>query len=286
MPGVGTPFSCSSRSVVYGESRLEIQVTSPLLSSIVLHSSYFPHPTTMFASLLLLLSVIRWSKAACYDTSGIERDGFFPCNTSAEVSICCGGTDYCLDNGLCLDAFGDNIFTVQACTSATWDAPCKQHCPGLPPTDNYYQDLTLCKSTDKVSGSYCCGQNASCCSDSSALITLPIFNRVFKAPGVAGDTSAPESTPSQPNESRNQALKIGLGVGLGIGLSLLAFALAFNAWELRKKNKYLKLPKGATPATWPPHHKICHGLKTTGAHRGSFTTQRRTKFVRNSTISR
>ncbi|KAF2964529.1 hypothetical protein GQX73_g9038 [Xylaria multiplex] len=187
----------------------------------------------MFVLLILLLSVICRSKAACYDTSGTERDGFFPCNTSAGVSVCCGGTDYCLDNGLCLDAFGDNIFTVQACTSATWDAPCKQYCPGLPR----------------------CGQNASCCSDSSSLITLPIFNRVFKAPGVAGDTSAPESTPSQPNESRNQALKIGLGVGLGIGLSLLAFALAFNAWELRKKNMYLKLLKDATPTTWPPHHK-------------------------------
>ncbi|TGJ86959.1 hypothetical protein E0Z10_g1847 [Xylaria hypoxylon] len=195
----------------------------------------------MLASLILLALAIRRSDAVCYDTSGLARDGFFPCNTSAEVSVCCGGTDYCLDNGLCLDTTGDNIFTVQACTSVTWDAPCKQYCPGLPPTMNFYQDLTLCKSTDKVSGS------------------------VFKAPGVAGDTPAPNSTASplnstasplsQPNESSNQALKLGLGVGLGLGLGLLALALAFYAWELRKKNRYLKIAGSTAPAIWPPNHK-------------------------------
>ncbi|RWA10335.1 hypothetical protein EKO27_g4786 [Xylaria grammica] len=179
----------------------------------------------MFTSLIFLALAITQSNAACYDASGIERNGFFPCNTSAEVSICCGGTDYCLDNGLCLDASGDNIFTVQACTSATWDAPCKQYCPGPPSTENWYQDLTLCKSTDKVSGS------------------------VFKPPGVSGDTSAPGSVP---DESRNQSLKLGLGVGLGLGLGLLALALAFYAWELRKKNKYLKMTEAITPATPPP----------------------------------
>ncbi|GAW23520.1 hypothetical protein ANO14919_130800 [Xylariales sp. No.14919] len=205
----------------------------------------------MFTSLIFLALAITRSNAACYDASGIERNGFFPCNTSAEVSICCGGTDYCLDNGLCLDASGDNIFTVQACTSATWDAPCKQYCPGPPSTENWYQDLTLCKSTDKVSGSY--WYNVSCCGDTNALITIPLFTRVFKPPGVSGDTPAPESVP---NESSNQSLKLGLGVGLGLGLGLLALALAFYAWELRKKNKYIKMAEAATSTMPPPQdHK-------------------------------
>ncbi|KAK5629548.1 hypothetical protein RRF57_005263 [Xylaria bambusicola] len=88
----------------------------------------------LFISLILatLFAVIVETEATCYDTGGSIHDNFVPCNAAAEVSVCCGRNDYCLDNGLCLDAGGDNIFTVQGCTSQTWEAPCKQYCPGLP----------------------------------------------------------------------------------------------------------------------------------------------------------
>ncbi len=95
----------------------------------------------MLSLLATLFLVIAQSDAACYDTAGNKHDTFLPCNASANVSVCCGASDYCLDNGLCLDAGGDNIFTVQGCTSAQWEAPCKQYCPGLPrelKTDGQY----------------------------------------------------------------------------------------------------------------------------------------------------
>ncbi|KAJ8130807.1 hypothetical protein O1611_g2820 [Lasiodiplodia mahajangana] len=217
----------------------------------------------MLILLVVLVLAISRSNATCYDTSGNEHDTFFPCNASAEVSVCCSDSDYCLDNGLCLDAAGDNIFTVQGCTSNTWEAPCMQYCPNLPPTENWYQDLTLCKTNDRVSGEYCCGQNASCCDATESYITLPIFKSVYRAPGVAATSDAqlfPSSSPSSSNnssqtpalsgKSNNDALRIGLGVGLGLGLGLLAVALAFVGWELRKKNAALRIP----PSLETAHH--------------------------------
>ncbi|KAI1150292.1 hypothetical protein F4825DRAFT_452596 [Nemania diffusa] len=226
----------------------------------------------MFTILVVLLVAVTQSSATCYDTAGNEHDTFFPCNATAEVSVCCSGSDYCLDNGLCLDTGGDNIFTVQGCTSSTWEAPCKQYCPGLPPTQNWYQDLTLCKSIDKVSGEYCCGQNASCCDATDSYISLPIFKSVFKAPAVASpsdtatsssstsssspsssSTSNPSPTPSPSGKSSNSSLGVGLGVGLGLGLGLLSLALAFLAWEWRKRNaisRITSLPEPAQPTVW------------------------------------
>jgi hypothetical protein len=86
----------------------------------------------MLTTLAVLLLAIARSNAIFYDTSGNEHVTFFPYNASAEVGVCCSGSDYCLDNGLCLDAAGDNIFTVQGCRFNTWEPPCKQYCPDLP----------------------------------------------------------------------------------------------------------------------------------------------------------
>ncbi|KAI0164164.1 hypothetical protein GGR57DRAFT_452610, partial [Xylariaceae sp. FL1272] len=216
-------------------------------------------------SLALMLASSQLSAAICFDANGNENAHFFPCNPSDDISVCCSDTDYCLDNGLCLDAGGDNMFNVQGCTSRNWDSPCKQYCPDMVFL-NYYQDLTLCKTNDRTSGEYCCGQNASCCSHTSSLyFTIPLFQSVFRAGGTSSPTQTPtasvasasklpsssisssnspsasssSSSSSPPNNTgtrSNDGLKIGLGVGLGVGLGLVAAAIAFLAWEVRKRN--------------------------------------------------
>lgn len=98
----------------------------------------------MLISLIVLSLAIAQGDAICYDTNGNEHDVFLPCDTSADVSVCCSNSDYCLDNGLCLDAAGDNIFTVQGCTSSTWEAPCKQYCPDMP--REYNNSLIISKT--------------------------------------------------------------------------------------------------------------------------------------------
>ncbi|KAI1310835.1 hypothetical protein F5Y03DRAFT_8023 [Xylaria venustula] len=205
-------------------------------------------PTMVFPSaVVIVFYLITQGHATCYDTSGNEKDTFLPCNPSADVSVCCSTSDYCLDNGLCLDAAGDNIFTVQGCTSRTWEAPCKQYCPDLPPTTDWYQDLTLCKTNDRESGEYCCGQDASCCNDTASYITIPLFASVYRgtdATSVSTTTSATPSSlsPGAPSQKTNDDSRtLGLGLGLGLSLGLLAPAVAFLGWELRKRNTILRM---------------------------------------------
>ncbi|KAI1260648.1 hypothetical protein F5Y18DRAFT_404683 [Xylariaceae sp. FL1019] len=235
----------------------------------------------MIASYLLplMLAAIHLSDAVCYDVNGAENEylcvnlsfplaqgsntGFpglpVPCNVSERISVCCSATDFCLDNGLCLDAGGDNLINVQGCTSPAWDSPCKKYCPDMV-FFNYYQDLALCKTNDRTSGEYCCGQNASCCSQTDSFYyTIPLFQSVYRAGGTStlsssqtssitsasnvppsSITSSQASVPSSPANNgasqNNDSLKLGLGIGLGVGLGLLAAAIAFLAWEVRKRN--------------------------------------------------
>ncbi|OIW32020.1 hypothetical protein CONLIGDRAFT_629717 [Coniochaeta ligniaria NRRL 30616] len=86
------------------------------------------------ASLLtatLLLTDIATAAATCYRLDGTPfakirpDDGdWVPCDASASTSSCCSVKDYCLGNGLCLDAGANNYFSVQGCTDASWGSPC------------------------------------------------------------------------------------------------------------------------------------------------------------------
>ncbi|KAI0193849.1 hypothetical protein F4808DRAFT_354128 [Astrocystis sublimbata] len=194
--------------------------------------------------LALLALVNAQGEATCYDAAGLQKDFMFACNSSAEVSVCCSQSDYCLDNGLCLDALGDNIFTVQGCTSKAWDAPCQKYCEDENLSLNSYQGLTLCESTAHKFGQYCCGQDASCCSksDSSSWITLPIFMKVFKPSGIAN--SSPMCMSSVPEPSTSTALtmpnetKIAIGLAIALGVPLLIesviVVVLFARWGPRR----------------------------------------------------
>ena len=50
-------------------------------------------------------------------------DGWYPCNANASNSTCCGGVNFCLSNGLCLDGGSNNFFSIQGCTGPSWNAP-------------------------------------------------------------------------------------------------------------------------------------------------------------------
>ncbi|KAI1502578.1 hypothetical protein F5X99DRAFT_152891 [Biscogniauxia marginata] len=203
-----------------------------------------------------MLARIVSAASVCYDTSGNVKDNFVPCDTSADVSVCCTANDYCLDNGLCLDAGGDNQFTVQGCTNSDWSSPCVQYCPDMGTTTNWYQVLTLCSTRDRVSGRYCCGENATCCETTSSVsITLPIFTNVFKPGSASSQATTTGSTSSlsdstatgtgavaaigsqnpNPSENSDKSLAIGLGVGIPLGLVLVG-AIGFLGWQMRRQN--------------------------------------------------
>src|ERR1700733_9076415 len=66
---------------------------------------------------------------ACYSTDGSLATNMYPCFPDRPISQCCTNVDYCLSNGLCMDAGGDNDITVEGCTDQEWSAPCNTYCP-------------------------------------------------------------------------------------------------------------------------------------------------------------
>ncbi|CAJ2506328.1 Uu.00g004580.m01.CDS01 [Anthostomella pinea] len=207
-------------------------------------------------TLVFLVGVARGA-SQCYDVSGNLKSTMSPCDPSADVSVCCSDSDYCLDNGLCLDAGGDNMFTVQGCSSKTWEAPCRQYCPDEGQTSNWYQVLTLCSTNQRVSAEYCCGENSTCCSEtaSESLITLPIATSVFHATDAVSTessttptqsasttgTEAPEgqdsaATSSTASHDDSRAVAIGLGVGIPLGLALTAALVLLGCLLRRNRN--------------------------------------------------
>jgi hypothetical protein len=82
------------------------------------------------------LGLARLAESAnCYRVDGQIQDlqfGWKACNPAAvAASPCCSAADYCLDNGICLNAgVVNNVFTVQGCTDASWDGDCRKYCAG------------------------------------------------------------------------------------------------------------------------------------------------------------
>lgn len=94
-------------------------------------------------SLLSLIFAPASRAAQCFTSKGdlwvfnpaLPIEGWVPCNSTASVTNCCSPRDYCMSNGLCMDAVVDNMITQQGCTSENWDAqPCHNYCKGKPST--------------------------------------------------------------------------------------------------------------------------------------------------------
>ena len=73
------------------------------------------------------------ANAKCYFPDGSIATNDTPCNsaaTSNSVSACCGHSDICLDNALCLMQHDDLGIVRGSCTDETWQSPeCAQYCP-------------------------------------------------------------------------------------------------------------------------------------------------------------
>jgi len=191
----------------------------------------------------------------CYNSAGSVAP-WFPCNLSEAITPCCNNVDFCMSNGICLNGGADNSFTIQGCTDPDWRSPCNRVCTG-PADSSGFVHLWPCEGIQ-----YCCGQNASCCSDSKATTytipaatalshpeggavvlnsptttTTPTSTPVSSTPAnspATSSTQANSSTPqSSPSNATALAMEVGLGVGIPLGLALVA-SLAVLGWQIRK----------------------------------------------------
>ncbi|KAJ5888023.1 hypothetical protein N7495_008064 [Penicillium taxi] len=64
---------------------------------------------------------------SCYYPDGSISSGSVPCS-SDETTSCCGPSNICLSNGLCLDATQPFVLSRGACTSRNWGSGCPTEC--------------------------------------------------------------------------------------------------------------------------------------------------------------
>lgn len=92
---------------------------------------------------VLLAAVIPLTSATCYDRSGNVRSQWLPCDPNASTSTCCSSNDFCMSNGLCLNAGGNQAYTQQGCTDNKWGLPCNFYCRECASTSHH---ITSCTS--------------------------------------------------------------------------------------------------------------------------------------------
>ncbi|KAK8128669.1 hypothetical protein PG984_009777 [Apiospora sp. TS-2023a] len=183
----------------------------------------------------------------CYKHDGtLQQGNWLPCNPEAKVSYCCDAYDFCMSNGLCLNAAGNQWITSQGCTTSDWD--CDEICNSTTRGSDGEGYVWFCSAKDSAgSVKYCCGSDNSCCNHPN-LQSIPVATAVFHPPqpGVSSSISASSSTssihPAEPSQSpcgsncgndNAHTLTIGLGVGIPLGLALLG-GIVFLGLQFRK----------------------------------------------------
>jgi hypothetical protein len=174
----------------------------------------------------------------CYAVNGkvMANYNVTACEPETAIRRCCSRADLCADNGLCLNAGGDNLWTIQGCTDWFWGAPFHKFCDASftdNATDSQYVFVHLCGRGTPATLGYCCGQrdDLSCCEDPSVIFQLPIFHNAPYHPG---------EQPSAAGGSRyDQSDRINLGIGIRFGLATLLVGI-WQVWETHKARKRRK----------------------------------------------
>ena len=181
------------------------------------------HAALRATALAVPLLLARLANAStCYRADGnpfvlvSPLSPWVPCNASAEVSTCCSAGDYCLGNGLCLDAGQNNLYTIQGCTSPNWGAPCHRYCTSpmgkafsLPDSSparcqgnkaDVWPFLSSFRNTDQngyirawicdTFNNFCCGEDSTCCQTTSRQFAVSAFHTAYAAQSAAPSTTS------------------------------------------------------------------------------------------------
>ena len=84
-----------------------------------------------FISICFLIKAITVGAQKCYFPDGTEVNDDTPCRpqSSDQTSVCCGESDVCLGNSLCLIQTGYGAIARGSCTDPTWQSDdCPQYC--------------------------------------------------------------------------------------------------------------------------------------------------------------
>ncbi|CAG8415202.1 unnamed protein product [Penicillium salamii] len=215
----------------------------------------------------------------CYFPSGAEAPNNVPCRSDTNT-WCCGTSDLCLDNGLCLNA-GHQPYVLSrgACTSQDWTG-CTNHCSKscvLNPlwSSTIMNDgpiLTNCGATEDstptvgasisnifFNGStslYCCGSpmavgSSVVCPSTSDNDGTPFTvksGRVIPGRALLQNVPTLKNTSSSASNTTNGTSTTcqtchDTAIGAGVGVPLGALALLFVIWALLERRRASRLSR-------------------------------------------
>ncbi|PYI24417.1 hypothetical protein BO99DRAFT_298675, partial [Aspergillus violaceofuscus CBS 115571] len=190
----------------------------------------------------------------CYYPSGAIADDNVPCS-SDEYTSCCGSTDLCLSNGLCLSVTHQPyVLSRGACTDPQWGTGCSQYCQDNNPTGGC--SIINLKYYDGVS-TYCCGTPVAnndsevVCPDNASSFEVQTGHAMVGYAMLANvstlDATTTTTTCSSSNETSTLANATAsctkgvsshdAAIGAGVGVPLGVIALASIVWALFERRR-------------------------------------------------
>ncbi|KAF6230559.1 hypothetical protein HO173_011096 [Letharia columbiana] len=247
---------------------------------------FFPPRFKPATSVLFIYSSIHCLRNAmadaqtCFYPDGSVSTHDTPCHSPSigdGASACCGSTDICLNNSLCLAQSGAELVTRGSCTDQTWQSPeCPQYCSDENPSGGaliflagYLQDkFKFCCSQVILSNNTCNTTTKGSTAPFEIEAGLVILNRTSGSTSLnttdaatvtvtatATATATPMATvtaltlppnsssfhntssTSPSSSSSSREAAIGAGMGVTLGLGLLVTLGLL--WRLRKHKQIL-----------------------------------------------
>ncbi|KAF5854954.1 hypothetical protein ETB97_010489 [Aspergillus alliaceus] len=209
----------------------------------------------------------------CYFPKGNKAPNNVPCKSDTNTH-CCGKTDICLDNGLCLNT-GHQPYVLSrgSCTNEKWNG-CSPICKNATPSKGA-SIINLGFSSG--SATYCCGSpvtngsNVVCPSDesdngSNVPFTIQDGNPIMNTALLLNISSLDASDSSLSNSSHATPTTCPssheTAIGVGIGVPLGAIAVLLFIWALLERRR-------ANRAMQPMHTVAMNGGSGAFEHAGA-----------------
>ncbi|KAI4869581.1 hypothetical protein F4820DRAFT_383756 [Hypoxylon rubiginosum] len=236
-----------------------------------------PLPCALVLGSILVPSIFA---ATCYSLDQEEREGYIPCDTTADGvnshSACCGINDVCMASGLCMSTRNSDpagLLWVDACTDRSFkNRACPSICidPNNMPMNVTYLNIVPCGTNE-----WCCNIGSYATVDLSqgvgtVIRQLPSVTGAVSSESTSSETmfstisstsssttvsntSSSSSTdavisprPAEPNNNSNTGYIAGIAItSAGFAISLAAFLVTFHRFRRLKHKSQIQQPNFA-----------------------------------------
>ncbi|OQO11005.1 hypothetical protein B0A48_05260 [Cryoendolithus antarcticus] len=223
------------------------------------------------------------SSRSCYDPSNATQPNDHPCNSDADVSVCCNVEDECTSNGLCKyrGDSNNNWLWRGTCTDPTWESDtCPHYCLNITQANAIItacSEDTYCCAYDNIVQQSAAVPNFDCCTDAARLFSagaavhsagVTVLTNAFVgftrfgtletatasttgSSATSASTVPISATSASPTSSgtTSSSLTKGAIAGISIGVIIgIALCILLGIHLGHRRTKYNQAASGAPPA--------------------------------------